>query len=124
MDLFDGNLSLIGEKTVAAGESVLLYDISSLRTQGIPRVAYVGANSTQEIVETAEQTALSVSVPHKATASIRVLTNGRTLSAVQCTARDQEKELEVVGDGSDGSILLRLTATTDREHSIVLTWAD
>lgn len=124
VDLFDGNLSLTGEKTVAAGESVLLYDISSLRTQGIPRVAYVGANSTQEIVETAEQTALSVSVPHKATASIRVLTNGRTLSAVQCTARDQEKELEVVGDGSDGSILLRLTATTDREHSIVLTWAD
>ena len=82
---------------------VLLYDIAQLRTEGTPRLAYAGAHLLDEPVEQENQTALSVSVPTGATASIRVLQNGRRLADVSCMQGDRRLMIDYTVDQASDS---------------------
>ncbi len=125
IDLFDENLSLLTKKTLTANESALLYDVSSLRTVGTPRLGFTGGELVGEVIETANTTSFSIKGPTNSTSATRLLGNGKYPKSIRITCDGQRyQEYTEQWDNETGSLLLLVKNSISPALDIEIEWSN
>lgn len=125
IDLFDPEMTVKTEITLEAGDSALLYDLSAVRGESVPRLAHTGGMVQGEVVEQAERTLLTLSGPDDSVTSTRLVGNGKAPASVTAT-RDGKPCSDVITRWDNASQTL-LVQTINRATSPIklnIEWSD
>ncbi len=126
IDLFSPVLATVPGGTVLAQRTPrLLYDVTDLAADTIPRVAFVGATEMAPRVEDRSLTVVTMAFPSNATASCLLLANGRSPVSVTVTQGTSNRKATVEWNAQNGTLLVRPeNRSTARNVVITVEWGD
>ena len=119
IDVYDPKLPVVTSKTLNAGDSALLRDISGLLDQDSPVLAHHGATLLSEVTQTKEKTEFTFHSVSKTTCAFRLLGNGHLPQSVTLKQGDRELVCTATWDAESKSLLVE-TAPLNAD-SIVMT---
>lgn len=122
VNLFDPNLPVVDSVMLEGASSALLYDISELEADDIPRLCITGGDLTENPVETAEATSYTIYGPAESTSAARILCNGKTVDQVICKRGEREMECGYAYDEASDSILITLENNATVAQTVTVTW--
>ncbi len=125
IDLFDEVLGVIEQKTLAPGQSALLYDISDLLTSGTPRFGFTGGEPVGAVTEEADVTSFSIRGPASSISSTRLLGNGRYPKTILLTCGGERySQYTAMWNNATSSLLIQTNHTSTEPVSIRVEWGD
>lgn len=125
VDLFDCNLEVLTEKVLEADGSALLLDLTDLRTQGTPRLAFTGGDVKGEVTETADTTTFTISGPIDSYSATRLLGNGRYPQSIVADVNGERfGNFTALWDNDTASLLIKTNHVPSEPVTYTITWGD
>ena len=122
-DLLDPNLTITDTVELAAGQSSILYDLSALRSESVPKLVSAGGILKQMISETADTTRFTLTGPADSTAAALLLGNGRTPQSITVTLDGKPYSLwSSQWTNASESLLLKLRTVPEGVLDVTVVW--
>ncbi len=122
VDIYDPKLPVVTSKTLTAGESGLLRELSALRALSTPVLAHHGATLLSEVTQTAQQTQFTFHTVAESTCAFRFLGNGSVPQAVTLRQGDVELIAIATWDTDSESLLVEMTSRNADPIEMTVDW--
>lgn len=124
IDLFDSEMTIKTEVILQAGESALLYNLSYVQEDGLPRLAHTGGILEGEVIEEADRTVFTIAGADNSIASTRLAGNGKTPSSITATLNGEEYlDIAARWENTSNTLLIQAIQTAGEPITITVEWS-